>query len=244
MFMPEMPVNRPVEDTDILIQFKDYFEGLCKDLSSMTVKCGDVQVSTRFDRRLMKNIIRVVVSLACSEKIFNTAKVDIERKLNDRAAVLQEAIPHCKIVVEVLRTYNINKEGSVMFIPEVVEIIHRKSDRGEFFTVCWADGTNTTVRLMEGDTSDEYTAMCFALGKKLFENRGVAREFITEKKAVFEERVEAKAKEKERQRKIKAIQQSVDAETMSGLDFAQSVYENGFIPTALISRTMFKKNGR
>lgn len=45
-----------------------------------------------------------------------------------------------------------------MYIPEVKEIVHRESKRGEFFTVIWKDNTQTTVKLMGGDTSDEYTA--------------------------------------------------------------------------------------
>ena len=41
-----------------------------------------------------------------------------------------------------------------MNIPEVKEIIHRKSKRGEFFTVVWSDNVKTTVKLMEGEKSD------------------------------------------------------------------------------------------
>ena len=75
----------------------------------------------------------------------------------------------------------------------VKKIIHRTSKRGEFFTIVWADDTKTTVKRMEGDESDEYTAFLFCLGKRIFKDRGKAREFIRAKKQVFELECEQKS---------------------------------------------------
>ena len=77
----------------------------------------------------------------------------------------------------------------------VAKIIHRTSPRGEFFKVVWADNTETTVKLAEGDTSDEYTAFLFCLGKRIFKDKGKARQFIRAKKQVFEDEVERKSYE-------------------------------------------------
>ena len=80
-----------------------------------------------------------------------------------------------------------------MYIPNVEKIIHKKSNRGEFFSVIWEDNTKTTVKLAEGEESDEYTAFCYALCKKLFNDKGKVRELIKEKKKVFEYEVEQRA---------------------------------------------------
>ena len=113
-----------------------------------------------------------------------------------------------------------------MYIPEVKEIVHRESRRGEFFTVIWKDNTQTTVKLMEGETSDEYTAFLYALGKKMFGNKGEARKFVKEKKQVFEDRMAKKSAEKARQRKLQAIQQSLDAEDLE--DISDNVQNSSF----------------
>lgn len=131
-------------------------------------------------------------------------------------------------------------EEKNMFIPEVKEIVHRKSKRGEFFTVIWKDSTQTTVKLMEGDTSDEYTAYLYALGKKLFGNKGEGRKFVAEKKAVFEDRMAKKSAEKARQRRQQAIQQSLEAEDLP--DISEQVYDAMFVAPCMVSRAMFKRN--
>lgn len=127
-----------------------------------------------------------------------------------------------------------------MFIPEVKEIIHRKSNRGEFFTVVWVDNTQTTVKLAEGEQSDEYTAYLYALGKKLFGDKGRARAFVKAKKKVFEDRMERKSAEKSRKRKAMALQQSLDAEDIA--DISGLVYEEMFVAPCMISRSVFKRN--
>lgn len=133
------------------------------------------------------------------------------------------------------------KEEDTMFVPEVKKIIHRThKNKVESFTVVWRDDTTTTVKLMEGDTSDEYTAFLYALGKKMFGDKGQGRAFVREKKEVFEEEVRQKAKEKEALRRRQAIQQSLDNEDFD--DLGEEVYGAMFVAPALISKKMFKKN--
>ena len=127
-----------------------------------------------------------------------------------------------------------------MFIPEVKEIIHRESNRGEFFTVKWSDNTSTTVKLMEGEKSDEYSAFVYALGKKLFEDKGKARAFIEEKKKVFEDKVAYKTAEKERKRKAMQLQKEIEQGDVA--DISDLVYKDMFVAPCLISRSVFKKN--
>ena len=106
----------------------------------------------------------------------------------------------------------------------VKEIIHQNTKKGEHFTVVWNDDTKTTVRLMEGDTSDEYVAFLFALGKKIFENKGNGRQFVRSKKAIFEERMEEQRRKKEEE-----------------VDVYYEVEEDIVIPL-IISKGIFKKN--
>lgn len=100
----------------------------------------------------------------------------------------------------------------MLYVPEVRKIIHRESKRGEFFTVEWEDKTQTTVKLAEGEISDDYTAYLYALGKKIYGDKGVARQYVRDKKKVFENEVALKTAERQRARKRQALQQSLDAE--------------------------------
>lgn len=126
------------------------------------------------------------------------------------------------------------------YLPMAEEIIHRESKRGEMFTVMWNDDTSTTVKLKEGESSDEYTAYLYALGKKIFEDKGKARAFIREKKKVFEDRVEYKRAEKERKLKAKQLQKEMEESEVA--DISDLVYEDMFVAPALISRSIFKRN--
>ena len=128
-----------------------------------------------------------------------------------------------------------------MYVPEVEEIIHRKSERGEFFTVKWSDKTTTTVKLCEGEQSDEYTAYLYALGKKLFDNKGKARAYVKEKKKVFEDRVAKKSEENRRRREQQALEQSLKAEID---DISDEVYYGGFVAPCMVSKAVFKRNNR
>ena len=117
-------------------------------------------------------------------------------------------------------------------IPEVEEIIHRKSDRGEFFTVVWADNTKTTVKLMEGEESDDYSAFMYCVGKKMFADKGVARRFIADKKAVFENRM---AEISEKRAEFKAMKNFENA-VLNDPDFPEEI-----VPV-IVSRDIFRRN--
>jgi len=234
---------------EIVQNMRQYFVGLCEDLKvsfyDPSIIDFEVIVSSHLDYFSNRNEVKVLVLMSCAKRDFHRYESMVFCRLAEKANSIQGSLPYLKIMLE-LKHEN-NKEESNMSIPEVIEIVHRTSNRGEFFTVKWADNTTTTVKLMEGDTSDEYTAFLFALGKKVFGDRGVARKFIHEKKKVFEDRVEVKAAEKKRQRAIQAIQQSVSADfenNREGIEIAQAVYEMGFVPPAFVSRSIFKKNGR
>lgn len=127
-----------------------------------------------------------------------------------------------------------------MFIPEVREIIHRKSKRGEFFTVVWSDDVQTTVKLAEGEKSDEYTAFLYALGKRIFGNKGKARAYVKAGKEVFENRMEHRSYEKQRQRKAQALQRQLEAEDVA--DISGIVYKDMFVAPCLVSRAVFRRN--
>ena len=167
-------------------------------------------------------------------------KVLVEIKVKPN--IIPEVQPNNVSLAQRLGYYQENKEREEkrMYIPEVNEIRHTKSKRGEFFTVIWKDNTQTTVKLMEGDTSDEYTAYLYALGKKLFENKGEGRKFVREKKKVFEDRMAKKSAEKARQRREQAMLQSLEAEDLP--DISGQVYDAMFVAPCLVSRAMFRRN--
>lgn len=125
---------------------------------------------------------------------------------------------------------------------EVEKIIHRNSKRGEMFTVVWTDGTSTTVKRAEGEVSDEYSAFCYALGKKIFNDKGTAREFIAEKKKVFEDEVAKKSEAKKQRIRAKAMQKQYEAECEDDEVIKAFVYEEGFVPPCLISKGLFRRN--
>lgn len=127
-----------------------------------------------------------------------------------------------------------------MYIPEVKEIIHRESKRGEFFTVVWSDNVQTTVKLAEGEQSDEYTAFLYALGKRIFGDKGTARNFVRAKKNVFEERMAMKSYAKQRRRKEMELRKSLEAEDVA--DISGIVYEDMFVAPCLVSRAVFRRN--
>lgn len=127
------------------------------------------------------------------------------------------------------------KEERDMYMPEVKEIIHKKSKKkGEVFTVKWTDNTETSVKLMEGDTSDEYVAFMYCMSIKMFGSKGACRQYIKDKKQVFEERVERRSEEI-RQRKLKRV-----AEDKAKREVP---YAGGLRVPALCQSSMFKKNG-
>ena len=127
-----------------------------------------------------------------------------------------------------------------MYIPEVKEIIHRKSKRGEFFTVVWSDNVQTTVKLAEGEQSDEYTAFLYALGKRIFGDKGTARQFVHAKKNVFEERMAMKSYAKQKRREEMNLRKSLEHGDVA--DISGIVYDDMFVAPCLVSRAVFRRN--
>ena len=127
-----------------------------------------------------------------------------------------------------------------MYIPEVREIIHRESKRGEFFTVVWSDNVQTTVKLAEDEQSDEYTAFLYALGKRLFGDKGTARKFVKAKKKVFEDRMAIKSHENLMKRKSQALKKSLEREDVA--DISGLVYNEMFVAPCLVSKAVFRRN--
>ena len=231
--------------------FEDYFNTIIKriiDECVVEVHFSSCTVRDDYDRQA----ITVIVPLSIPENkafVVDSLKAKIQSIpimglpvhfpiLSVHVNVLVNLLP----VVDNVEIKIKESEDKNMFVPEVKKIIHRTSDRGEFFTVVWRDNTTTTVKLMEGEDSDDYTAFLYALGKKMFGDKGKGRAFVREKKEVFEEEVRQKSKEKQALRRRQAIQQSIDRECEDLSDLGEEVYGSMFVAPALIPKKMFKKN--
>ena len=96
---------------------------------------------------------------------------------------------------------------------------------------------------MEGDTSDDYTAFIFALGKKIFGDKGNGRKYVREKKQNFEDRMARKSHEKAMQRKAAQFNQLMNKFDEDDLDdIEDEIYGSMFVAPALISKQLFKRN--
>ena len=231
--------------------FEDYFNAIIKriiDECVVEVHFSGCSVKDDYSRRA----ITVEVPLSIPENkafVVDSLKAKIQSIPFEGLPVhLPVSSVHVNVLVNLLPVVdNVEikikeSEDKNMFVPEVKKIIHRTSNRGEFFTVVWRDNTTTTVKLMEGEDSDDYTAFLYALGKKMFGDKGKGRAFVREKKEVFEEEVRQKSKEKQALRRRQAIQQSIDRECEDLSDLGEEVYGAMFVAPALISKKMFKKN--
>lgn len=231
--------------------FEDYFNAIIKriiDECVVEVHFSGCSVKDDYSRRA----ITVEVPLSIPENkafVVDSLKAKIQSiPLEGLPVHLPVSSVHVNVLVNLLPVVdNVEikikeSEDKNMFVPEVKKIIHRTSNRGEFFTVVWRDNTTTTVKLMEGEDSDDYTAFLYALGKKMFGDKGKGRAFVREKKEVFEEEVRQKSKEKQALRRRQAIQQSIDRECEDLSDLGEEVYGAMFVAPALIPKKMFKKN--
>lgn len=233
--------------------FEDYFDAIIKKIIDECV------VEVHFSGCLVRNdyyrqAITVEVPLSIPENkafVVDSLKARIIQSIPLDGSLpvhLPVSSVHVNVLVNLLPVVdNVEikikeSEDKNMFVPEVKKIIHRTSNRGEFFTVVWRDNTTTTVKLMEGEDSDDYTAFLYALGKKMFGDKGKGRAFVREKKEVFEEEVRQKSKEKQALRRRQAIQQSIDRECEDLSDLGEEVYGAMFVAPALIPKKMFKKN--
>lgn len=206
--------------------------------SLVSPTCSWVQV-------LLKRISQVVVRML--ESMYITASfADIKFTVNDRS--FDSSLINATIVVSDKDAILEEKEKETMptTMPKVVEIIHRTSRRGELFTVRWSDNTSTTVKRHDPDVSDEYSAFLFALGKKIFGNKGNARKFIAEKKAIFENRVAAdSARQAEQKARMNMEKNPPKNSTICG--YVLPVFDEDEIPCCveeMVSRAIFKKNRR
>lgn len=210
-----------------------------------------IKVTNHIDGQRVHDLLKGSLTIVCNHLVgtmvvpLTFSHIDVKvlvEIIKVKPNIIPEVQPNNISLAQRLGYYQENKEREEkrMYIPEVNEIRHTKSKRGEFFTVIWKDNTHTTVKLMEGDTSDEYTAYLYALGKKIFENKGEGRKFVREKKKVFEDRMAKKSAEKARQRREQAMRQSLEAEDLP--DISGQVYDTMFVAPCMISRAMFKRN--
>ena len=171
--------------------FEDYFNTIIKriiDECVVEVHFSSCTVRDDYDRQA----ITVIVPLSIPENkafVVDSLKAKIQSiPLEGLPVHLPVSSVHVNVLVNLLPVVdNVEikikeSEDKNMFVPEVKKIIHRTSDRGEFFTVVWRDNTTTTVKLMEGEDSDEYTAFLYALGKKMFGDKGKGRAFVRERR--------------------------------------------------------------
>lgn len=249
--MFEMGYVRPLNTIqDFEVVFNTIVKGVIEDymipivFKGVHVKSADVYgeivieipLEVPEDKAFILDKIKARLVAFADELLYRQVDLNL-RKINVK--VLVNLLPSVSDAVMIKIK---ESEDKNMFVPEVKKIIHRTSNRGEFFTVVWRDDTTTTVKLMEGETSDDYTAFLYALGKKMFGDKGKGRAFVREKKEVFEEEMRQKAKEKKALRRRQAIQQSIDRECEDLSDLGEEVYGAMFVAPALIPKKMFKKN--
>lgn len=238
MFVPIYPEY--IRDTFQLKSFTNHIvNGILNDVKSQIKYNGCKITSTSY--REAEVDIYLVIPEDNKHWIVNHLTTQLN-KIFDKLVGMECYVKNirCNLLFATTQTVKVEKEEKGMYIPEVKEIIHRKSERGEIFTVVWNDETKTSVKLQEGDESDEYVAYLYALGKKMFANKGTARAFIREKKKVFEDRVAKISDMKKVQRRNMALEQSLNAKDVG--DISERVYEEMFVPAGMISRSVFRRN--
>lgn len=123
---------------------------------------------------------------------YESIKVDIRVEV-------PKVISGCSLIDTQFNKFKVKEviDMNTYCVPDVKEIIHSKSDKkGELFIVVWCDGTNTTVKLREGEQSDDYVAFMYCVSIKMFGSKGECRKFIKDKKSAFNERVSRRSEEK------------------------------------------------
>lgn len=220
----------------------DYYKRSVTFVVHLIVK-EDVAKANYF-RVLLQRIAQVILHYCGDYE--HSVKIEFGVKVDKAPELIKMNITTAEenyIKEDVNKLMEVSKVMRDFVVPNVVEIIHRKSNRGEFFTVVWADDTKTTVKLMEGDTSDEYTAFMFALGKKIFGDKGNARKFVREKKQNFEDRMAKKSHEKAMQKKQAQFNQLMNSlEEDDFDDIEDEIYGQMFVAPAMISKKLFKRN--
>lgn len=97
-------------------------------------------------------------------------------------------------------TFPGQENGSPRRLPDVVKITHPNRTT----VVHWADNTITSVRLMEGETYDEYAAFCACVTKKLYGSTTAAKKICRQRNAELMEAKAAKVR-KETDEKLRAL---------------------------------------
>lgn len=185
---------------------------------------------------LLENADKVSAAFkkAC-EKIYGSmcefTKVSVHVNINQDTCIDR---PPRRISVE----FKEDKEDNKVIrysVPAVKEIIHSKSKKkGEVFTVKWVDGTETSVKLMEGDTSDDYVAFMYCVSIRMFGSKGETRKIIKKGKEDFETRVALRSEELQKNR----IRRELERKSKDEVPYA-----GGLRVPALASSSMFKKKG-
>lgn len=83
-------------------------------------------------------------------------------------------------------------ESPRKLLPDIVKITHPNRTT----VVYWADNTTTSVRLMEGETYDEYAAFCACVTKKLYGSTTAAKKLCRQRNAELMEAKAAKVRKK------------------------------------------------
>ena len=130
-------------------------------LNPERVSMPDIDVDIADDRR--SDLYSRSFDELCSPSVYDVI---------DNVILKKEKEPETKMTTKT--TYS---------IPEVNNIVHNKA-KGTT-TVHWEDGTKTSVRIMEGDTYDEYSAFCAACCKKLFGSSTMAKRIHDRKNIEF-----------------------------------------------------------
>lgn len=246
MFQPKFPEDH-IRTRIELVEFMNYVVNGVADDVNYQVEFYSVEVKEDHSSRTIE--VSVPISVPQDKSLTFTKDL-----ANPICAIFNEMKRRCRFCISLEIGFEVSylpifggkskemRENKV-YIPEVEKIIHRKSLRGEFFSVVWSDNTKTTVKLAEGEVSDDYTAYLYALGKKIFEDKGKAREFIKAKKKVFEDEVAERQYNLDKRRRIMAIEQSLNARA-DFEDIEAEVYGNMFVAPALVSKSVFRKHNK
>lgn len=184
----------------------------------------DVQCS-KGSEFAFKNYLTSIIKKARDEMVYRGLPYNVDVSINFCVPV------KCDVKIKV----NYKEVDNMLSVPEVKEIIHNISKKkGEVFTVVWADNTETSVKLMEGDTSDEYVAFMYCVSIKMFGSKGDCKKYVKEKKQVFSDRIERRSQELKSNRERKKLEQISKKEVP---------YAGGLIVPQLSASSMFKKNG-
>ena len=185
----------------------------------------DVQCSSKGSELKFKNHLTDIIKVARNEMVYRGLPYRVDVSINFCVPV------KCDVKIKV----NYKEVDNMLSVPEVKEIIHNISKKkGEVFTVVWADNTETSVKLMKGDTSDEYVAFMYCVSIKMFGSKGDCKKYVKEKKQVFSDRIERRSQELKSNRERKKLEQ---------LSKKEVPYAGGLIVPQLSTSSMFKKNG-